>query len=158
MQCLEAEDVHTKEPTLNIDNMSRRQRQGLKDILEHMVEETRSERARAEREREEEEAEVSGREQVGDRCFFFCCCCGGVQGGCGESGRTWARCISDLVEGFVHNVVKCSQACQEQQEQLLMNKRKTLQISKLQALQPPSQRGSLCHIRQRTSSIGMKKN
>ncbi|CAK9017807.1 unnamed protein product [Durusdinium trenchii] len=40
--------------------MSRRQRQGLKDILEHMVEETRSERARAEREREEEEAEVSG--------------------------------------------------------------------------------------------------
>eukprot|EP00913_Durusdinium_trenchii_P011820 g11102.t1 len=55
-----AEDVHTNEPTLNIDNMSRRQRQGLKDILEHMVEETRSERARAEREREEEEAEVSG--------------------------------------------------------------------------------------------------
>ncbi|CAK9002882.1 unnamed protein product [Durusdinium trenchii] len=43
-----AEDVHTKEPTLNIDNMSRRQREGFKDILEHMVEETREERAREE--------------------------------------------------------------------------------------------------------------
>eukprot|EP00913_Durusdinium_trenchii_P022129 g20793.t1 len=52
-----AEDVHTKEPTLNIDNMSRRQREGFKDILEHMVEETREERAR-------EEAASRGREQV----------------------------------------------------------------------------------------------
>ncbi|CAK9093016.1 unnamed protein product [Durusdinium trenchii] len=51
-----AEDVHTNEPTVNIDHMSRRQRADFKDILQHMVEETRTERARAEREREEAEA------------------------------------------------------------------------------------------------------
>ncbi|CAK9087613.1 Probable protein phosphatase 2C 64 (OsPP2C64), partial [Durusdinium trenchii] len=59
-----AEDVHTNEPTVNIDHMSRRQRADFKDILQHMVEETRTERARAEREREEAEA-AAGLEQVG---------------------------------------------------------------------------------------------
>ena len=70
MQCLEAEDVHTNEPTVNIDNMCRRRRAGFKDILQHMVEETRTERARAEREREEAEA-AAGLEQVGARRRFF---------------------------------------------------------------------------------------
>ena len=67
MQCLEAEDVHTNEPTVNIDNMCRRRRAGFKDILQHMVEETRTERAR---EREEAEA-AAGCEQVGARRRFL---------------------------------------------------------------------------------------
>ena len=88
MQCLEAEDVHTNEPTVNIDNMSRRRRADFKYILQHMVEETRTKRARAEREREETEA-AAGREQVGARrrCFVFvavACSCASVQGGCGK--------------------------------------------------------------------------
>ncbi|CAK9011838.1 Hypothetical protein SCF082_LOCUS11264 [Durusdinium trenchii] len=92
-------DVHDNEFTLDFDMMTRRRRHELKEVLEHWAEEARTEQAQ----RDREEAEASA-------------------GWCGK-GLT-ARCMSDLVEGFAHNVVKCSQPCQEQP---LMNKQKAAQ-------------------------------